>query len=131
LLTEPDHPDRALMQQARAGVDRLPASLFGSERLREQAAAALVFEAKLAGFSRIDTVAPNLSGTGVFAVQGRLDDPAAQRVYVDAAQVARQTVEQSTRMLQQEEQAAQARQALRAAPTAMDAAASPTRAWAP
>ena len=115
LLTAADHPDRALMQQARAGVDRLPGGLFANERLREQAAAALVFEAKLAGFSRIDAVAPNLSGTGVFAVQGRLEDPAAQRVYVDGAQAARQTVEQSTQMLRQETQAAEARQTPRAA----------------
>ena len=131
LLTAADHPDHALMRQARAGVDRLPAGLFGNDRQREQAAAALVFEAKLAGFSRIDAVTPNLSGTGVFAVQGRLDDPASQRVYVDGAQAARQTVEQSTQMLREEALAAQARQPLRTASPAMDAAAPPPRAWAP
>ncbi|MGL6290078.1 MAG: XVIPCD domain-containing protein [Silanimonas sp.] len=110
LLTAADHPDRALMQQARAGVDRLPPGVFATDREREQAAAALVFEAKIAGLTRIDAVTPNVSGTGVFAVQGRPDDPGAQRVYVDRAQAASQTVEQSSQML---------RQAMPAAPAAV------------
>ena len=101
LLTAADHPDRALMQQARAGIDRLPAGTFTSEREREQAAAAMVFEARVAGLTRIDAVTPNVSGTGVFAVQGRPDDPAAPRIYVDRSQVQGQTVEQSSQMLRQ------------------------------
>jgi peptidoglycan hydrolase-like protein with peptidoglycan-binding domain len=107
LLTAADHPDRALMQQARAGIERLPAGSFSSDRERDQAAAALVFEAKIAGLTRIDAVTPNVSGTGLFAVQGRADDPGAQRVYVDRAQVANQTVEQSTQMLRQASPAAE------------------------
>ena len=106
LLTAADHPDRALMQQARTGIERLPPGMFATDREREQAAAALVFEAKVAGLTRIDAVTPNASGTGLFAVQGRLDDPAAQRIYVDRGQAASQTVEQSSQMLRQATQAA-------------------------
>ena len=108
LLTADDHPDRALMLQARAGIDRLPAGTFGSDRERDQAAAALVFEARIAGLTRIDAVTPNVSGTGVFATQGRPDDPGAQRVYVDRTQAANQTVEQSSQMLREATSAAPA-----------------------
>jgi peptidoglycan hydrolase-like protein with peptidoglycan-binding domain len=101
LLTAVDHPDRALMQQARSGVDRLPPGSVGSERERDQLAASLVLEARIAGLTRIDSVVAQSNGGGVFAVQGRLDDPAHQRILVDRAQALAQPLEQSSQRLQQ------------------------------
>jgi peptidoglycan hydrolase-like protein with peptidoglycan-binding domain len=101
LLTAVDHPDRALMQQARSGVDRLPPGSVGSERERDQLAASLVLEARIAGLTRIDSVVAQSNGGGVFAVQGRLDDPAHQSILVDRAQALAQPLEQSSQRLQQ------------------------------
>lgn len=100
--TPVQYPDRILMQQARAGIDALPPGTFASPREREQAAAALAFEARVAGMTRIDHVTLNTSGSGLFAVEGRLDDPGHRRIYADRAQAVAQTIEQSTRLWQQE-----------------------------
>lgn len=95
-------PDRALMQQARTGIDALPTGTFASERERDQAAAALAFEARVAGMARIEHVTLNTSGSGLFAVEGRLDDPGHRRIYADRAQAGAQSIEQSARLWQQE-----------------------------
>jgi peptidoglycan hydrolase-like protein with peptidoglycan-binding domain len=119
LLTAADHPDRELMQQVRAGIEQLPAGIATSREERERLAAALVFEAKVSGLARIDSVVPSANGSGVFAVQGRLDDPASQRVYIDRQQGVSQSVERTSEALHAEAQAAQQRAASRpAAPPA-------------
>lgn len=81
--------ERSLLLQARSGVQRLPGWMFSGLDDREQLALALVFEAKLAGLTRIDDVVPSASGTVVFAVQGHPGDPGHRRVYVSRAAMAR------------------------------------------
>jgi hypothetical protein len=46
---------------------------------------------------QIDTVVARLDGSGVFAVQGNVGDPAAKRAWVEHSQAISQTVESSTR----------------------------------
>lgn len=102
LLSHPNHPDHALYQQALSGIDKLPANTFKNEQERQNAAASVVLEAKVSGLGRVDTVALSTNGSGLFAVQGAMSDPAHHRVYVDKDQAENQTVEKSTRQLQQE-----------------------------
>ncbi len=102
LLSNPNHPDHALYQQALAGIEKLPASTFKNEQERQNAAASVAFEARVTGLTRVDTVALSTNGSGLFAVQGAMSDPAHHRVYVDKNQAAAQTVEKSTQQLQQE-----------------------------
>ncbi|WP_152527195.1 XVIPCD domain-containing protein [Xanthomonas cassavae] len=59
-------------------------------------------DASLSGLTRIDHVTPNKAGDGLFIVEGRRDDPAHRRAYVDRDQAAQQTLEQSTQRLQQD-----------------------------
>jgi peptidoglycan hydrolase-like protein with peptidoglycan-binding domain len=107
LISNPSHPDNALYKQALAGMEKLPASTFKSEQERQNAAAAVTFEAKVSGLTKIDNVALSTNGSGLFAVQGAMNDPAHQRVYVDKAQAAAQPVEKSTQQMQQDMQLAQ------------------------
>lgn len=102
LLSNPNHPDHTLYKQALAGMEKLPATAFKSDLERQNAAATVVFEAKVSGISRIDNVALSTNGNGLFAVQGGMNDPAHHRIYVDKAQAAAQPVEKSTQQLQQE-----------------------------
>ncbi|MEO6173332.1 MAG: peptidoglycan-binding domain-containing protein, partial [Arenimonas sp.] len=102
LLSNPNHPEHALYKQALTGIEKLPATTFKSEQERQNAAASLVFEAKVSGLSKIDTVALSSNGAGLFAVQGAMNDPAHSRIYVDKAQVSAQPIEKSTQQLQQE-----------------------------
>ncbi len=102
LLSNPSHPDHALYQQALAGMEKLPATTFKSEQERQNAAASMAFEAKVTGLTKIDTVALSTNGSGLFAVQGAMTDPAHHRIYVDKAQASAQSVEKSTQQLQQD-----------------------------
>jgi len=52
--------------------------------------------------SRIDTVALSTNGSGLFAVQGAMNDPGHNRIYVDKSQAAAQPIEKSSQQLQQE-----------------------------
>ncbi|MFZ5637650.1 MAG: XVIPCD domain-containing protein, partial [Pseudomonadota bacterium] len=99
-LSNPNHPDNALYQQAMKGLEQLPAGTFKNAQERENAAAALAFEAKVTGMGRIDHVAPAGNNAGFFAVQGGLEDPANRRVFVDRNQAVNQSVQQSTQLLQ-------------------------------
>ncbi len=102
LLSRPNHPDHSLYQQALTGIEKLPASTFKNDQERQNAAASVAFEAKVSGLTRVDTVALSTNGAGLFAVQGAMSDPAHNRVYIDKAQAASQSVEKSTQQLQQE-----------------------------
>lgn len=102
LLSHPNHPDHSLYQQALTGIEKLPANTFRNEQERQNAAATVALEAKVSGLSRVDTVALSTNGSGLFAVQGAMSDPAHHRVYVDKNQAAAQTVEKSSQQLQQE-----------------------------
>ncbi len=102
LLSNPSHPDNKLYQQALAGMEKLPTGTFKSDQERQNAAAAVTFEAKVSGMSKIDTVVLSTNGSGLFAVQGAMNDPGHNRIYVDKSQAAAQPIEKSTQQLQQE-----------------------------
>ncbi|MBX9403406.1 peptidoglycan-binding protein [Lysobacter sp. BMK333-48F3] len=103
LLSNPAHPNYAMYRQAVDGLERLgpQAGLRNREEL-ERAAGTLTYEARVAGMNRIDHVVPNLNGSGLFAVQGGLQDPAHHRVFADRGQAVAQSVEQSSQRLQQD-----------------------------
>lgn len=102
LLSDPSHPDHGLYKQALAGIEKLGTQGFKDQAERERAAATLTYEAKASGMSKIDHVVPNASGTGLFAVQGALNDPAHQRIYADKAQAVQQPVDETTEQLSQD-----------------------------
>lgn len=102
-LSNPAHPDNAMYKQAVAGLEKLgPQAGFKDHAALERAAGTLTYEARVSGMTKIDHVVPNASGTGLFAVQGDLRDPASQRVVVDKAQASNQSIEQSTQQLKQD-----------------------------
>lgn len=102
-LSNPAHPDHAMYKQAVAGLEKLgPQAGFKDHAALERAAGTMTYEARVSGMTKIDHVVPNASGTGLFAVQGELRDPASQRVVVDKAQASSQSIEQSTQQLKQD-----------------------------
>ena len=103
-LSNPNHPDNALYQQAMKGLELMPAGTFKNAQERENAAATIAFEAKVSGLSQIDHVKSAGNNAGFFAVQGGLEDPTNKRVYVDREQAVQQTVQQSTQLMQQNTQ---------------------------
>ncbi|GAA4805116.1 peptidoglycan-binding protein [Lysobacter hankyongensis] len=103
-LSNPNHPDNALYQQAMKGLEQMPAGTFKNAQERENAAATIAFEAKVSGLSQIDHVKAGGNNAGFFAVQGGLEDPTNKRVYVDREQAVQQTVQQSTQLMQQNTQ---------------------------
>lgn len=118
--------ERSLLLQARAGVQRLPAWMFSGLDDREQLALALVFEAKVAGLTRIDDVVPSASGTGVFAVQGNAGDAEHRSIYVSRPELAAESLDVTRERLQrQEDELARRRAAERAAMEQPDGPATP------
>lgn len=101
-LSSPAHPNNAMYQQAVKGLEQLGPEVFRNRQELENAAGTLVFNARVSGLTRIDHVVASTQGTGLFAVQGRMDGPAQNRAYVDKTQAISQSLEQSTHQLQQE-----------------------------
>lgn len=102
-LQDPANRDNAVYRQAVAGLERLgPNGGFGNREDMERAAATLTYEARVSGLNRIDHVVPNTTGTGLFAVQGGLNDPAHHRAFADRGQAVGQSVEQTSQRLQQD-----------------------------
>ena len=100
-----------MYRQALAGLERLgPEAGFRNAQDRERAAATLTYEAAVGGMNRIDHVVQNVNGSGVFAVQGGLNDPAHHRVFANTQQAVSQSVEQSSQRLAQDAPAQQATQ---------------------
>jgi peptidoglycan hydrolase-like protein with peptidoglycan-binding domain len=104
-MRDPGHADHGRFTQAQQGLQTLEQQrmqarmppLFASAQEAERAAGQLVYESKVVGMRQIDHVVARPDGTGLFAVQGTLGDPAAQRVFVDRQQAVSQSVEASTR----------------------------------
>lgn len=84
-------------QRAHAGLQ----PLFADNHQVERTAGQLVLASKAAGMDRIDSVVARLDGTGVFAVQGGMNDPASRRVAVEYEQAIAQSVEASSRQSEQ------------------------------
>ena len=87
-----------------------PQAGFKNQQEMRNAAATLAFEAKVSGLERIDHVALGSNGQGLFAVQGRLDDPAHHRIYADREAAVQQPVERSSQQWQQDAQQQQTQQ---------------------
>ncbi|WP_311239952.1 MULTISPECIES: peptidoglycan-binding domain-containing protein [unclassified Xanthomonas] len=108
-MRDASNPDNARFEQAvgklqemekqRAQVGMRP--VFTDAEQIERAAGQLVVASKAAGMDRIDSAVARLDGSGVFAVQGEMTDPAARRALVEHSQAISQTVEASTRQAQQ------------------------------
>ena len=107
---DPAHPDHALQQQVSRAVDKMEHALGrapdeNSDRLK----ASLLLTAKQNGLTRVDHVVlseargPVQAGQHVFAVQGRLDDPASRRVHVATQQALATPVQASWARLAQVE----------------------------
>jgi peptidoglycan hydrolase-like protein with peptidoglycan-binding domain len=104
-LRDASHPDNArfgqaqeklhAMEQQRTQAGMRP--LFADAEQLDRAAGQLVVATKASGMQQIDTVVARLDGSGVFAVQGNVGDPAAKRACVEHSQAISQTVESSTR----------------------------------
>lgn len=100
LLSDPANPDNGMYRQALAGIDGLKDSPFKTTQERENAAAAMVADARQAGMGRIDHLFQGNNGQ-LFAVQGDLSSPAHQRIALDAQGLAQQPVEKSSESVQQ------------------------------
>ncbi len=102
LLSNPNHPDHALYKQALIGLEKLPANTFSNAQERQNAAASLAAEAKVNGLNQIDHIALSANGASLFAVQGKLEDPAHSRIHQDRTLAAAQPLEKSTAQIEQE-----------------------------
>ncbi|WDK02766.1 peptidoglycan-binding protein [Xanthomonas campestris] len=105
LLSDPRHPDNAMYNGAVSKLEALgERGGFANRKELEQAAGQIVFEAKVSGMQRIDHVVPNKSGDGFFAVQGEMNNPAMERVFVDRNQAQNRPLEQSSQLVAEETQ---------------------------
>ena len=111
---DPDHPDHAMLEQIRAGVRKVDESVGKpyddiSERISRSLLAACkdnrdkypdAADASLSAnaLGRVDHVVMGTTGN-VFAVAGRLDDPAHKRAFVSVEEAIRTPVEQSDEKL--------------------------------
>lgn len=102
LLSDVHHPDHALYRQALDGLEKLPPNTFRNAQERQNAAASLACEAKINGIQHIDHVVLGAAGASLFAVQGKLEDPAHSRVHQDRTLAAAQPLEKSTAQIEQE-----------------------------
>jgi hypothetical protein len=82
------------------GVRKLPEAMFVGARAQHNAAASLTVAAHASGLRRIDHVVLGTDAVRLFAVQGRMDDPAHRRAHVDRMQAVAQTVEHATQAMQ-------------------------------
>ncbi|QWP75714.1 peptidoglycan-binding protein [Lysobacter sp. K5869] len=99
-IDERGHPDHALYLQAAAGLEKLGG--FRSRDQLERAAATLACEARAGGLQRIDQVLQSADGQRLFAVEGDPHDPAHRHAVADKAQAVAQSVQESTRALEQD-----------------------------
>jgi hypothetical protein len=102
---DPSHPDHALLEQIRRGVRGLDDKAGrdyddASERISRCLLARCREPDASRPLGRVDHVVLGVGGRNVFAVQGRLDDPAHDRVHVVVEQAMRTPVEQSDARLE-------------------------------
>lgn len=103
-MAHPDHPDHARFGAAVGKLEALEQQrahdgqpkLFADHGQLERMAGQVVFESKVSGMERVDSIVARPDGQGVFAMQGQPGDPSAHRVYVDQQQARGQSVEQSS-----------------------------------
>ncbi len=100
LLSEATHPAHPLYTQVMHGIHRLPHGTFASEDEQRNLAVALTIAAHVDGLKKIDHVVLGTNGVNVFAVQGRVDDPAHLRTHVDRVQATAHIVDHGSFALQ-------------------------------
>ena len=112
LISNPNHPDNRLYQQALSNLEQLgPGGGFKSREDLEKAAAAVAVDAKATGLNEIDHISKTTAPNGqsyLVAVQGDPTNPAAKSSYIDYNQATSQTVAQSTGMAESQKPAVQA-----------------------
>ncbi|MBN6112971.1 XVIPCD domain-containing protein [Xanthomonas bonasiae] len=103
LLSDKAHPQNPMYQQSVEALEKLgPSGGFKDRAELERAAGAVTHDASISGMKRIDHVVASTNGNGFIAVEGKLDDPAHRRAFVDRDQATQQTLEQSTQKLRQD-----------------------------
>ncbi len=111
LISNPNHPDNKLYQQAVSNLEQLgPSGGFKSREELEKAAAAVAVDAKATGLQNIDHISKTTAPNGqsyLVAVQGDPTSPAAKNSYIDYGQAVNQTVAQSTSMAEAQKPAVQ------------------------
>ena len=111
LMSNANHPDNKLYQQALANIEQLgPSGGFKSREEMEKAAASVASDAKATGLKEIDHISKTNAPNGqsyLVAVQGDPTSPAAKSSYVDYNQATSQTVAQSTSMADAQKPAVQ------------------------
>ncbi len=114
LMSNPNHPDNKLYQQAVSNLEQLGSSGgFKSREDLEKAAASVAADAKATGLQSIDHVSKTNAPNGqsfLVAVQGDPTNPASKSSYIDYNQATSQTVAQSTGMADAQKSAVQAAQ---------------------
>ncbi len=102
LISNPNHPDNKLYQQAVSNLEQLgPSAGFALRQDLEKAAAAVAVDAKATGLQDINHISRTTGANGqnfLVAVQGDPTSAAAKNSYIDYGQAVSQTVEQSTKM---------------------------------
>jgi len=101
LISNALHIDHALFRQAFDCIGKFLSDKFKNHGEKENVAASLACEAKIQGLHQIDHVALSANGKTLFAIQGKLEDPAHSRIQVDCATAIRQPVEKSSALLEQ------------------------------
>ena len=102
LISNPNHPDNRLYQQAVSNLEQLgPSGNFKSREELEKAAAAVAVDAKASGLGEINHISRTTAPNGqnfLVAVQGAPTSASSKNSYIDHGQAVNQTVEQSTKM---------------------------------
>ena len=102
LISNPNHPDNKLYQQAVSNLEQLgPSGNFKSREELEKAAAAVAVDAKASGLGEINHISRTTAPSGqnfLVAVQGDPTNASSKNSYIDHGQAVNQTVEQSTKM---------------------------------
>lgn len=102
LISNPNHPDNRLYQQAVSNLEQLgPSGGFRSREELEKAAAAVAVDAKASGLGEINHISRTTAPSGqnfLVAVQGDPTSASAKNSYIDHGQAVNQTVDQSTKM---------------------------------
>ena len=102
LISNPNHPDNRLYQQAVSNLEQLgPSGGFKSREELEKAAAAVAVDAKASGLAEINHISRTSAPSGqnfLVAVQGDPTSASSKNSYIDHGQAVNQTVEQSTKM---------------------------------
>ncbi len=95
-LADAKHPQYSFYVQAHAKLEALGSTGLRSHQELDNLAAALAAQAAKQHLTKIDQIVASPDGKRIFAVEGKVNDPAHQRVHVEIDQARHQSLEQST-----------------------------------